>query len=194
MCPRAGRAKPLTPQERRESILDAAMPLILAHGADVTTKQLADAACVAEGTLFRVFEDKQAIIDAAVAKYMDPAPTIAAIDAIDPLAPLEDKLLSVVEIVTARFAGVTGILTALGLREPPASMRPGAQASARAREATTALFEAHRDELRVAPELVLHVVRLLCFAAAFPAIAHGRETSAAEIVDLVLHGVSKKES
>jgi AcrR family transcriptional regulator len=184
----------LAPDERRDSILDAALPLILAHGADMTTRQLADAAGVAEGTLFRVFEDKQAIIDAAVARYMDPAPTIAAIDAIDPQASLEDKLLRVVEIITARFAGVTGILTALGLREPPAALHPGAAASARARAATTALFEAHRNELRVEPETVLHLVRLLCFAAAFPAIAHGRETTAQEIVDLVMHGVATKEN
>ena len=47
------------------------------HGSDVTTRQIADAAGVAEGTLFRVFEDKDAIIDAAVAKFMDPTPTLA---------------------------------------------------------------------------------------------------------------------
>lgn len=193
MQPRLGRAKPMTPLERRESILDVALPLIRAHGADVTTKQLADAAGIAEGTIFRVFKDKQEIIDAVVAKYMDPAPTIAAIDAIDSQAPLEDKLLRLVEIVTERFAGVTGILTALGLREPPATLHPGPQASEQARNGARALFEAHRDELRVEPELVLHLVRLLCFAAAFPAIAHGRKTTSTEIVDLVLHGVSKKE-
>ena len=76
---REGRAQPLAPQDRRESILDAAVPLFMAKGADVTTREIAEAACIAEGTIFRVFEDKQALIAAVVARFMDPAEAMGAI-------------------------------------------------------------------------------------------------------------------
>ena len=190
---KARRAQPLTPEDRRASILDAAVPLLMEFGSDVTTRQLADAAGVAEGTLFRVFEDKQAIIDAAVARFLDPTPTIAALTAIDPHLSLEDKVEHVVDIVRRRFAGVTGILTALGLREPPAALKGHANPGDKGRSAAAALLEPHRDELRVDPEQVVHILRLLCLAAALPPMGAIRPTSNREIVDVVLHGVMKNK-
>ena len=41
-------------------IVDAALPLLLEHGEMVTTRQIADAAGIAEGTIFRAFADKDA--------------------------------------------------------------------------------------------------------------------------------------
>ena len=64
--PRSTRARPMPVDERRAAIARATLPLIAAHGHEVTTRQIADAAGVAEGTLFRVFDDKEAMIDAAV--------------------------------------------------------------------------------------------------------------------------------
>lgn len=191
---RSGRARPLSPQERRDSILDAAVPLLIAHGADVTTRQLADAAGVAEGTLFRAFPDKQAIINAAVEKYLDPQVTFARISAIPADESLENKLHALVEILRERFEGVTGILTALGLREPPPALHGTAAQRHKGRSAAVALLEPHRDELRVDPETAVHFVRLLCFANALPPIASGRETSSQEIVDLMLQGIARKGS
>ena len=51
------------------------------HGRVVTTKQIADASGVAAGTLFRVFDDQEAIIDAAVEHFLDPEPFRAALAA-----------------------------------------------------------------------------------------------------------------
>ena len=189
-----GRAKPLGAQDRRDSILDAAMPLVMKHGADVTTRQIADAAGIAEGTVFRVFDDKQAIIDAVVLRFMDPKPTIAALSAIDTEAPLEHKLLRMVEILRARFQGVTGILTALGIRELPVEMRDAKDLAEIRRGAALAILEPHRDELRVEPETAVHVLRLICFASALPPFGGTRETSSQEIVDVVLHGIAVQSS
>ena len=57
----------MAPEARREMIVDAALPLILEHGERVTTRQIADAAGIAEGTIFRAFADKDDVIAAVVA-------------------------------------------------------------------------------------------------------------------------------
>src|SRR5690606_23916200 len=45
------RARPLAPEERREAILDAVLPLLRERGREVTSRELAEAAGVAEGTI-----------------------------------------------------------------------------------------------------------------------------------------------
>jgi len=184
------RAAPLSPDERRASILDATVPLVMEFGADVTTRQIAQAAGVAEGTIFRVFPDKQALIDAAVERFLDPTPTVAAIEAIDPSLPLADKIERIVEIVRHRFEGVTGILTALGLREHPmAGTTTFPHPGARGRAAAARILEPHRSELRLDPEDVIRLLRLMCLAASLPPMGAVRPTTNREIADVLLHGV-----
>jgi AcrR family transcriptional regulator len=48
--------------DRRDMIVEAAMPLLVEHGAKVTSKQIADAAGVAEGTMFKAFGDKESLL------------------------------------------------------------------------------------------------------------------------------------
>src|SRR6478736_24792 len=91
--PRPGRAAPLPPDERRRAILRAVAPVILERGISATTRELAEAAGVAEGTLFRVFDDKATLMRAAVHAALDPAAAVPAIEAIDLALPLRDRLL-----------------------------------------------------------------------------------------------------
>ena len=56
------RALPLAPEARRKSIIDAVIPLLLENGPNVTTAQIAEAAGIAEGTIFRVFPDKTSLL------------------------------------------------------------------------------------------------------------------------------------
>ena len=52
------RAAPLPPDERRRRLVEATLPLLVEHGRGVTSRQIAEAAGVAEGTVFRAFESK----------------------------------------------------------------------------------------------------------------------------------------
>lgn len=60
------RARPLPPDERRRALIDATIPLLLEHGPTVPTRRIAEAAGVAEGTIFRVFESKDDLLHACL--------------------------------------------------------------------------------------------------------------------------------
>lgn len=182
----------MSPDERRESIVSAAVPLFMSQGADVTTRQIAEAAGVAEGTLFRVFPDKQAIVDAVVARFMDPSQALAQLGAINKDLPLHSKVLQVVQIVRARFAGVLGIMDALGLRQGTHDHQHPPHARSEGGGVVAELFADHRDQLCVDPERAVDYVRLLCFGIAVPSIAGSREYSDQELADFILRGITKE--
>lgn len=56
----------LSTDDRREQILSSVGPVVLEYGVKVTSRQLAEAAGVAEGTLFRAFGDKDSLLIAFV--------------------------------------------------------------------------------------------------------------------------------
>src|SRR3954447_14721236 len=92
---RAGRATPLPPDERRAAILLAVRPVLLERGAGVTSRELAEAAGVAEGTLFRVFTDKATLVREAVLAAVDPADSVPELAAIDRGLPLRQRVTAV---------------------------------------------------------------------------------------------------
>ncbi|MHA7132745.1 TetR/AcrR family transcriptional regulator [Oerskovia turbata] len=85
--------------DRRAAIAAATVPLLARHGAAVTTRQIAEAANVAEGTLFRAFEDKDELIHAALVAALDPAPLVQAIDALPARESLEGALVALADLI-----------------------------------------------------------------------------------------------
>jgi AcrR family transcriptional regulator len=73
------RAAALPRGERRAAIVEATLPLLITHGSGVTSRQIAEAAGVAEGTIFRVFTDKEELLEAVGDLVFDPAPTQTAL-------------------------------------------------------------------------------------------------------------------
>jgi AcrR family transcriptional regulator len=101
---RRRRVAALPAEDRRQALIAATIPLLREHGITVTTRQIAEAAGVAEGTIFGVFKDKETLLRAAAVAALDPAPLLAALRAIDPEADLRQRLVEAAGLIRAHAA------------------------------------------------------------------------------------------
>ena len=182
-APRRRRAASLAPDERRSMIMDAALPLLLARGEEVTSSEIARAAGIAEGTIFRVFSNKDELIDAVLKRALDPEPVEEAIAAIDTGAGLEAAVTEVVRIFQRRMADAWQLISNLGPRFHKLEHRRRI-----ASPALTRLLESFEAELGVDPGEAAQVLPSVTFALTNPVMS--RDPSPAERVARVyLHGV-----
>ena len=186
------RARRLPADERRATILAAARPLVLEHGRATTTKLIAEAAGVAEGTIFRVFPTKDELFDAVVDQEFDPEPFLAAIGRIDLDQPLEERLVEAIALLQRRFVRIFRLMIALGVRRPPERLGAPELRKRLAEEGLVRLVIPDADRFRVPPDEVVHMLRLLTFSGSHPHISSERMLSAEQIVDVVLHGTLRR--
>ncbi|SES17937.1 transcriptional regulator, TetR family [Lentzea xinjiangensis] len=183
----------MSPEDRREAIVQATLPLVVKAGANVTTSQIATAAGIAEGTVFRVFKDKAELLKAVIQRALLSDDEVAAINAIPEDLPLQDRLVVAVESVLGyldRMWGVMGALRESGWRPdhddnekhkgPPEGMQ-------RISSAVAGLFG--DAGMRTTPE---HAARLLLgfvFTNRLQGEGFGETTAEpVQLVELFLHG------
>jgi AcrR family transcriptional regulator len=187
----------MDPDQRRKMIVAAALPLVVEYGASVTTAKIARAAGIGEGTIFRVFPDKDALLAACVAEATRPDDAVAHLESIAPDQPLTARLTEAAEVMRGhmtRIGAVVGALAATGRMErraPGPSTEGGGPPDREAglaapRAALAALFEPDRESLRLAPERLADAFQLLLMFAGRSG-AHDPLTTD-ELVDLFLHG------
>ncbi|MET7424966.1 TetR/AcrR family transcriptional regulator [Dactylosporangium sp. NPDC005555] len=175
------RASPMSPDERRAMIVAAALPLVVEHGTTVTTAQVARAAGIGEGTVFRAFADKDALLAACMAEALRRDDTLAHVRAIDLDQPLADRLVEAVETLRAYMTRMTAVMGAVRTTAP----RRDAPDPDRRRDSMTetvdalaGLFEPEQDRLRRDPEYLARVFHHLVMAGGEPA----------DLVDVFLNG------
>ncbi len=100
---RRKRAPSMSPEDRRVQLIDAAIPLMSRHGSSVTTAQVADAAGVAEGTIFRLFADKNSFLDAVLEHALDAQPVQAALEQIGASLSARARVLCAADAIRVHF-------------------------------------------------------------------------------------------
>lgn len=183
--PRQRRAQPLSADERRAMIVDAVIPLLVEYGRDVTSKHIAEAAGIAEGTIFRAFGDKESLVAAAIEKYLDPEPLRDALRAIDPRLPLEHKVRAIIVLMQERFRSVMRIIAVIGHERPPVPQERHEFASIIAR-----VLAPDEDALNWPPERVAYLLRLISISSAFAPLNEGVEFSIDDLTRMVLFGIA----
>ncbi len=185
--------------DRRRAILEVVVPLLIAKGASVTTAEVAQAADIAEGTIFRVFPDKSALIFEAVKAAMDPTGVADAIRAISPSAPMRARLAEAATVLRDHF----NRMAALGESLRSVSMSQGAnqrdvgklikESSAVISAALGDFFERHHAALCVPPASAIAAFRGLVFASAHPLLPARERLGVDDAVSILLSGIAKQE-
>ncbi|MFJ9542271.1 TetR/AcrR family transcriptional regulator [Streptomyces sp. NPDC101225] len=191
------RAPAMEPEERRQMIVAAALPLVAEAGAKVTTGQIARAAGIAEGTIFRVYADKDELLDAVMAEAMRHDHAVREISSVSLDQPLAQRLSEAADALGAhldRMGAVAGVLHASGHghrrvrdeegRRPRAGAREASMAAIR--DALAELFAPEAELLRVSGDQAAALFLGLLFhrPQQLEAVALGT----ADLVTVFLHG------
>ncbi|BBH63980.1 hypothetical protein ACTI_06650 [Actinoplanes sp. OR16] len=195
---RRRRVPAMAPEERREALIAATIPLLHEHGLDVSTRQIAHAAGVAEGTIFGVFESKSQLVVCSMIKALDPQGTLDGIAAIDPAADLRERVAITAELVHRRFteqAHLMGAARRLIFSAPdPAAQERMVAARERLREAVEGVFAPDAHRLRVSVQRATRLLLLNCGADAFGPFGEPETFSGADLAALLLDGILTTET
>jgi len=179
------RAASLPPEERRTTIVAAALPLLVEHGEAVTTKQIADAAGIAEGTIFRVFPDKDSVIRAVIDAVFDNQPLELALAEIALDRPLEKVLEAGIALLQERVVSIWRVAASVGPRFHDSTRR-----SLIVSPWLDGVLTEHRQELSLKPAEAARVLQSLTLAVTHPNLAE-TPMAPAQIVHLFLHGAGR---
>ncbi|WP_405521965.1 TetR/AcrR family transcriptional regulator [Streptomyces canus] len=184
------RAPAMSPEQRRTMIIQTAIPLIAEYGAAVTTAKIARAAGIGEGTIFRVFADKDELLRACMAEALSPEHAIRELDAIDLSQPLPDRLAEAAEALQAHLARMGAIAGSLGHGggKHPGTVRGAGrtESTTRIRAALADLLEPDKASLRRPPEQIAALFFGLLFTQ--PRTDDEPDLTPQELAEVFLHG------
>ena len=202
------RATALPPEERRRAIVAALVPLIAERGGEVSTREIAQAAGIAEGTIFRAFADKRELMLAVAQEAINPADGERSFhESIDGLDDLHGKVVVVAQRIQARMHLTMAVMMATRRylvaegeeSSHPRDAKPGppafvVQAQGELNARLRGMFEAHRDELSVTPEVAATALRSLVLGSGRFELGLGAVLTPTDIADLLLDGLLRRDS
>ena len=190
------RAAPLPLDERRAALIAATEPLLERFGRDVSTRQIAEAAGVAEGTIFRAFATKEELIDAVIEDAFDTQRTCDELALVDPGLSLEERLTVAVTILQERLRRIFALFGSLRLRKEAHdhdSFRAKQQADYELiNHAIASLITPDQDRLRLDVREAASALRTITFSITHPMLGDPRLIEPQQIVDLVLYGICRQ--
>lgn len=196
--PKRHRAPALPPSERRQIIVQAAIPLLARHGRQVTTAQIAAAAGVAEGTIYRVFPDKPSILDACLEQVLDTTLLEGELEAASARPTIERHLEATVEALHRHLSRVLPVALALGVVTARTAVDEEHHGVTAANDAVmiTALVARHlraeAGSFRTSPVNVARLLVGLVFGSAFQEAHSGLPRLGSRMVArIVLDGVRR---
>lgn len=197
------RAAPMAPEDRRSAIIDAVLPLLRQYGDAVTTRQIAEAAGVAEGTLFRAFPDKAALLRAAAEETMGLTKgRDQLLSALAGVTSLHDTIVIIVDHLEAASANAMAVLMVLrrlwlkklkdGCAIPPGPPKFMVDANRALLDLLTEILAVHAAELAVEPRTAALMLRSLVLGSRHPGTDRDHRLGSAQIADLLLDGIRRR--
>lgn len=197
------RAKPLPLEERRAAIIEAATPVLLDKGPAFTTREVAEAAGIAEGTLFRAFNTREELLWAVADHMFDPTPTCREIADLPERGNLESLVTDVCATLNAQIHEITRVMTALHtqreLLRPPSDPRSATEHRQRAErakgrqiqllDAVAARLQPYADQLRVSPLQAATVITAFAMTNHHPVLTE-MHLPPDRLADIIVHGLA----
>src|SRR5437764_555870 len=187
----------MAPEERRAALIAATIPLLREHGITVSTRQIADAAGVAEGTIFGVFPDKASLLRAAVLAALDPAPLAEFVAGLDPddlrarLRVLVDRLRKAMAANAPLIIAIRALAGSDPVEGEDFKARLG-ETRAHMVTAVASVFQPHRKLLRRDPEDAARLLLMLVMSTVHHVLGVTGglgDMDSDEIVSLLLDGL-----
>ena len=190
------RAAPLPRAERREAILDAVLPLVVDQGRAVSTRQIAEACGIAEGTIFRVFETKADLVHATLDAALTPTEAMAALDALPEDQTLIQRLAAIIQIVADEMVRTRTLFVTVFGKPPhgqppkPPDHRPHVKRLELFRTGIATALDPYSDQLSVPIEKVGQLITAVSVAGRMFS-PNQQFDDPIEWAELIAHGIAK---
>lgn len=173
----------------------------MAHGAGFTTKQVAEAAGVAEGTVFRVFSSKQDLLDAVIDDVLDPGPMVRAIQEFPEDPDLPARVTRIVRLLHDNIAGVAALFAALHAMPSPdvalhhhGTKHPMSSRISALQDVLEETLTPWAAQLRTDLPRAAAFIRSVSLATYHPMFSDHIHIAPDEVAGLLVHGLEKESS